>query len=81
MSEGNGTPVILWHIHRNRVPANLALRLKETEIEAIRVVMQRPCGAQSGNAAADYRYAPKRSVSTAHCHGRLFYDCRRQLAR
>ena len=42
--EGNGAPVILRHVSRNRISANLGLGLKQPEIKSVRVVMQRPRG-------------------------------------
>ncbi len=44
--EGNGTAVILRHIGSDRIPANPVLRLKQPEIESVRVVMQHPCRPQ-----------------------------------
>ena len=41
--EWNGAAVILRHVNRNRISANLGLGLKQPEIKSVRVVMQRPC--------------------------------------
>ena len=57
--EGNGTAVILRHIGSDRVPANPVLRLKQPEIESVRVVIQRPRGRQPRYAAANNGYAPR----------------------
>ena len=68
MVEGNGAAVILRHVSRNRISANLVLGLKQPEIKSIRMVMQRPCGTQPGNASANYGNAPHFSALPVGCH-------------
>ena len=58
--EGNGAAVILRHLSGDRIVPNAVLGLKQPEVEAILVVMQRPCGTQPGDPAANNGYAPGR---------------------
>ena len=66
--EGNSAAVILRHISRNGISANLGLGLKQPEIKSVRVVMQRPCSPQPGNASANYGDAPQFSALPVGCH-------------
>ena len=66
--EGNGAALVLRHIGRNSISADLGLGLKQPKFKSVRVVMQRPRGPQPGNVSANYGDAPQFSALPIGCH-------------
>ena len=56
--ERDRAAIVLRHVCRNRVPADLRLGLEQPEVEAVGVVAQRPRRAQPRNAPAHNGNSP-----------------------
>ena len=57
--EGDGTAVILAHVHRDRIPPDPVLSLEQPEVEPVRMVVQPPGGGQPGDTPTDNCDTPR----------------------